>query len=65
MTAGGHGYSGSLGALQSGMEIDMSNFKNVSIDSVTSLMTVGAGVRFRDFMSPLYASGKAIRKPVP
>ncbi|KAL8704353.1 MAG: hypothetical protein Q9201_002478 [Fulgogasparrea decipioides] len=61
VTGGGHGYSGSLGALQNGMEIDMSGFKNVSIDSANGLMTVGAGVRFQDFMDQLYAVGRAIR----
>ena len=62
MTGGGHGYSGSLGSLQNGLEIDMSNFKDVAVDPTKDLMTLGAGVRFRDFLSQLYAAGKAIRK---
>lgn len=64
MTGGGHGYSGSLGNLHDGIEIDMSNFKVVSIDPASNLMTVGAGARFRDFMPQLHATGGTIRKSV-
>jgi fumiquinazoline A oxidase len=61
-TGGGHGYSGSLGALQNGIELDMGNFNNVSVDAAKNLLTIGGSVKFSDFMGPVYSAGKAIRK---
>lgn len=61
-TAGGHGYSGSLGALHNGIELDMGYFNSVSVDASTNLLTIGGSVRFSDLMGPCYSAGKAIRK---
>jgi FAD/FMN-containing dehydrogenase len=61
-TGAGHGYSGSLGALQNGIELDLGNFNRVSVDATNDLMTLGGSVKFSDLMDPLYSAGKAIRK---
>ncbi|OCK73149.1 Glucooligosaccharide oxidase [Lepidopterella palustris CBS 459.81] len=58
-TGGGHGYSGSLGALHDGIELVMGNFKSVEVDTAKNLMTVGGSARFRDVTGPCYAAGKA------
>ncbi|PYI11870.1 FAD-binding domain-containing protein [Aspergillus sclerotiicarbonarius CBS 121057] len=58
-TGGGHGYSGSLGALQNGLELDLGYFNSVTVDAANNLMTVGGAVRFSDVEEPCYAVGKA------
>ena len=63
-TGGGHGYSGSLGRLDNGIELDMGAFKSVSVDAQNNLMTVGGSVTFKDLMTPCYNAGKAIRKSI-
>lgn len=59
-TGGGHGYSGSLGALQNGLELDLGNFNSVEVDPERNLLTIGGAVRFRDVEQKVYEAGKAI-----
>jgi hypothetical protein len=61
-TGAAHGYSGSLVTLNNGIELDMSNFKTVSMDVSKNQMTVGGSVKFSDIMNPVYSAGKSIRK---
>ncbi|ROV97135.1 hypothetical protein VMCG_07469 [Cytospora schulzeri] len=55
-----HGFSTTLGELRNGLEIDMSAFRNVSVDAEESTLTVGGGVRFLDVFDPVYNAGKQI-----
>lgn len=59
-SSGRHGFSTDLGKLRNGMEIDMSAFRNVSVDAETSTLTVGGGVRFLDVFDPVFDAGKEI-----
>ncbi|KAG9235758.1 hypothetical protein BJ875DRAFT_482938 [Amylocarpus encephaloides] len=59
-TGGGHGYSGTLSALDHGIELDMGNFKTVSVNAATNRISVGGSVKFADMMVPTYSAGKAI-----
>ena len=61
-TGGRHGYGTTLGRLNNGLSIDLSNLKSVSIDKQAATMTIGGGVRFRDMVDPLFAAGFQIRK---
>ena len=61
-TGGGHSFSIKLGELKNGIELDMSGFTTVSIDTAASTMTIGGGVTIGDVEGPLYAAGKEIRK---
>ncbi|KAF2816389.1 FAD-binding domain-containing protein [Mytilinidion resinicola] len=58
-TGGGHGYSGTLGALNNGLELDMGYFKSVKVDAGKNRLIIGGSVRFRELISPVYAAGKA------
>ncbi|KAJ0414362.1 FAD-dependent oxidase [Aspergillus carlsbadensis] len=57
---GGHGFTTTLGEVENGLEIDLSQFDRVSVDARRNRLTIGGGVRFRDVMDPLYAAGKEI-----
>lgn len=61
-TGGGHGYSISLSQIQGGIEMDLSNFKEIQVDAQANKLTVGGAVRFRDVTGALQAAGKEIRK---
>ena len=54
--SGGHGYAGWSGS--SGLVIDVSNLKTVSVSGTTA--TVGAGTRLIDFYHGLAAKGRAV-----
>ncbi|KAL4961543.1 FAD-binding oxidoreductase [Aspergillus stella-maris] len=58
---GGHGFTTTLGDLQNGLEIDLSQFDKVDVDARRNRLTIGGSVRFRDIMDPLYAAGKEIQ----
>ncbi|CRG83420.1 hypothetical protein PISL3812_00771 [Talaromyces islandicus] len=60
-TGGGHGFSTTLDRLHKGIELDLGNFNNVSVDADANTLTIGAAVRFRDVVGPL---GKA-KKELP
>jgi FAD/FMN-containing dehydrogenase len=54
--SGGHSYAGYSGT--SGLTIDVSNFKTVTVSGATA--TVGAGTRLIDFYNGLAAKGRAV-----
>ena len=59
-TGGGHGFSTTLGGIQDGIEVDLSFFRNVTVDKDSSTMTIGGATLFRDTFEPLSAAGKEI-----
>jgi fumiquinazoline A oxidase len=61
-TGGGHGTTITLGGLEQGIEIDMSNLNQVDIDTENNLITVGGGTRFENVVPALYAAGREMRK---
>lgn len=61
-TGGGHGFAITLGRLHHGIELDLSNFKNVSVDADANTLTIGGAVRFRDVVEPLGQAHKELRK---
>lgn len=60
-TGGGHGYSATLGTVQSGIEMDLGHFNNYSINAEANTITVGGSIHFRNITGPLYAAGKEWR----
>jgi FAD/FMN-containing dehydrogenase len=61
-TGGGHAFSIDLASLQNGIEIDLSNFNNVSVDATANTLTIGGAVRFRDVVGPLGQARKELRE---
>ncbi|KAJ8125423.1 hypothetical protein O1611_g8216 [Lasiodiplodia mahajangana] len=59
-TSGAHGFSTTLGKAHRVLEIQLSQFRNVSVDAAASTLTVGGGVRFLDTLDAVYAAGKEI-----
>ncbi|CAL8579516.1 hypothetical protein XPA_005256 [Xanthoria parietina] len=59
-TGGGHGFAISLGKLANGIEIDLSNFNNVSVDVRANTLTIGGAVRIRDVLGPLGRAHKEL-----
>ncbi|KAH1897014.1 hypothetical protein KXW02_006686 [Aspergillus fumigatus] len=59
-SSGQHGFDTELAELQNGMEIDLSAFRNVSVDAKKNTLTVGGGVRFMDVFDPVFNAGKEI-----
>ncbi|KAF5857331.1 hypothetical protein ETB97_005946 [Aspergillus alliaceus] len=55
-----HGFTTTLGQLQNGLEIDLSAFRNVSVNAEENTLTVGGGVRFMDVFDPVFNAGKEI-----
>ncbi|KFY42098.1 hypothetical protein V494_02602 [Pseudogymnoascus sp. VKM F-4513 (FW-928)] len=55
-----HGFTTTLSKLQGGMEIDLSAFRNVSVNAGENTLTVGGGVRFLDVFDPVFEAGKEI-----
>jgi FAD/FMN-containing dehydrogenase len=61
-TGGGHGFSTTLGRLHNGINIDLSNFRDVKVDVEKNIMTVGGAVRFEDVVGPLGETKKQLRR---
>lgn len=61
-TGGGHGFATTFGGLEDGLELDLGFFRNVTVNSSTSTMTIGGAVIFREIYDILYDAGKEIRK---
>jgi hypothetical protein len=57
-SSGQHGFDIELAELQNGMEIDLSAFRNVSVDAEKDTLIVGGGVRFLDVFDPVFDAGK-------
>jgi len=62
-TGGGHGLSITLNKLKNGISIDLSNFKNVTIDTAASTVTVGGANVFGDVFEPVWNAGKELGEP--
>ncbi|KAL8736131.1 MAG: hypothetical protein Q9181_002521 [Wetmoreana brouardii] len=60
-TGGGHGFATTLGKLHAGLEIDLSAFKQISIDKSASTMTIGGSVLIGEVIEPLYSAGKEMQ----
>ena len=60
-TGGGHGTSITLGKLENGLEIDMSELSTVDVDTTNNQITIGGGTRFSQVVDPLYAAQKEMR----
>jgi hypothetical protein len=59
-SSGQHGFDIELAELQNGMEIDLSAFRNVSVNAEKNTLTVGGGVRSLDVLDPVFNAGKEI-----
>lgn len=64
-TGGRHGYTATFKVLQNGLELDLSLFKNVRVDSHANTLTVGGGVTFAEILDPVFKAGREIRKLSP
>ncbi|KAL8655906.1 MAG: hypothetical protein Q9210_000607 [Variospora velana] len=60
-TGGRHGYTTTLGDLQGGLAIDLSQFKSYSIDRAAGTLTVGGATTLGDFQDALYEAGYMIQ----
>ena len=61
-TGGGHGFTTTFGGLKNGLELDLGFFRNVTLNTSTSTMTIGGAVIFREIYDILYDAGKEISK---
>ncbi|KAM7212104.1 6-hydroxy-D-nicotine oxidase [Rhypophila decipiens] len=59
-TGGGHGYSWSLNGLSGGIDIDLSNFNTIQVNSAANTMTIGGSVQTQHVTSALQAAGKQL-----
>ncbi|KAL8988161.1 MAG: hypothetical protein Q9177_002723 [Variospora cf. flavescens] len=62
-TGGRHGYTTTLGDLQGGLAIDLSQLKSYSIDRAAGTLTVGGATTLGDFQDALYEAGYMIQTP--
>lgn len=60
-TSSRHGYGQSLGKLQNGLSIDLSNLNTLEIDTSSETVTVGPGVKIGDLMGPILEAGYQMR----
>lgn len=61
-TGGGHGYSTAISGVRQALDVDLGNFKHVSVDTAANTMSVGGSTIFADIYDPLYTAGKQFRK---
>ncbi|KAK7946046.1 FAD-linked oxidoreductase afoF [Apiospora aurea] len=59
-TGGGHGTSTGFARVQNAIDIDLSKFNTISLDTEKNLVTVGAANVLADFADTLYRAGKEI-----
>ncbi|CAN8102492.1 unnamed protein product [Discula destructiva] len=57
-TGGGHGLSITLSKLQNGISVDLSAFKNITIDQTANTVTVGGANVFADVLETVWNEGK-------
>jgi len=62
-TGGGHGLSITLNKLRNGISIDLSNFKNITVDKAANTVTLGGANVFGDTFEPVWNAGKELGKP--
>ncbi|KAI2607189.1 uncharacterized protein GGS25DRAFT_322188 [Hypoxylon fragiforme] len=56
-TGGRHGYSPTLGKLQSGLALDLSQLNTISVDNNTDTLTIGGGTTLGQVFDPVYEAG--------
>lgn len=61
-TGGAHGFPTTLGLVECGIELDMSNFNKVVVDAQANKLTIGGGVRFGDILGPMAQAKKEMRE---
>ena len=61
-TGGRHGTATTLGNLQNGLALDLSQLNEVSINKSAATLTVGPGVLLRDIFDPVYQAGFQVRE---
>lgn len=61
-TGGRHGYTTTLGRLQNGVAIDLSQFDTVEVNASARTVTVGGAVQIGELLDPLYDAGFWMRK---
>ncbi|KAG7001440.1 FAD-linked oxidoreductase OXR1 [Physcia stellaris] len=60
-TGGRHGYTTTLGELDGGLAIDLSQLKAYSIDKAAGQLTIGGATTLADFQNDLFAAGYMIQ----
>lgn len=61
-TGGRHGYTTTIGRLDQGLAIDLSNLNSLDLDAKRGLLTAGPGLRVGEIFDPLFNAGWDIRK---
>lgn len=61
-TSGRHGFNPTLGELQNGLAIDLSQFDKLEIDEKAGTLTIGPAIRTADLLGPIFDAGYEIRK---
>lgn len=61
-TGARHGYSPTLGKLQGGLALDLSQLNTVDIDQTAGMLTVGGGTPLSQLFDPVYEAGYEIRR---
>jgi hypothetical protein len=51
-----------LGLIERGIELDLSNFNQVKVDAKANKLTVGGAVRFGDILIPMGKAHKELRE---
>jgi hypothetical protein len=64
-TTSGHGTNMQYGKIKNALNINLGNFKSVSIDTANNRLTIGGATSFGDVFGPLWAAGKEVRKCAP
>ncbi|KAI9154974.1 FAD-linked oxidoreductase virF [Paramyrothecium foliicola] len=57
----GHSYTTTVGDLEGGLNIDLSQFKSIGINKSAKTVTIGPGVTAGDIFDPVYAAGFEIQ----
>ncbi|KAI5854497.1 hypothetical protein GGS23DRAFT_608303 [Durotheca rogersii] len=60
-SGGRHGYTTTLGDLQNGLAIDLSQLKRLELNTTAQTITVGAGITIGEVFDPLYEAGFEIQ----
>ncbi|KAI1377703.1 FAD-binding domain-containing protein [Hypoxylon crocopeplum] len=57
----GHSYTTTIGDLQNGLDVDLSQWKSLELDTAAKTVTVGPGVTIGEIFDPLYEAGFEIQ----
>lgn len=58
----GHSYTTTIGDMQDGLDVDLSQLKSLELDAEAGTVTIGPGVTMAEVFDPLYEAGFEIRK---